>query len=36
MFRILLEAYKIATDLFAIKLSACKVLVCLVTFLCDF
>jgi len=34
--KILLEASKIATDLFVIKLSACKVLVCKVTFLQHF
>jgi hypothetical protein len=33
LFRILLEAPKIATDLFLIKLSTCKGLVCLVAFL---
>jgi len=33
VFRILLETSKIATDLFVIKLSTCKGLVYLVTFL---
>jgi hypothetical protein len=33
VFRVLLEAPKIATDLFVIKSSTCRGLVCLLTFL---